>query len=521
MPKYDRLAARLDRLEALVDDEAPNNIEYLDKYSFVVNGDEDRTYRPFPTLLALHQTGAPGQTNVVAIKGPFGSGKSVGCMSDIVFKASNMPFWHNGIRRSKWLFVRNTAGQLETTTLQTWLAWFGDLDATLLPKRRGDPVLTYIHRFKDYRGWVEMEILFLGLDKLKDTGKIKSLDITGAYINEVSEINKDIFELIIGRCGRYPTDTFCKELYWKGVIADTNPPMLESWVHRDFDIEQKPGYILLNQPPALLKNEKGEWENNPERENAKAMGNYWLDNSRVWSEEKIKVYCLGQYGVFNTGKVVYPEYNDDIHSVPDLELIKGAPLYLSFDFGLTPCCLIAQQSYTGQIRIVREVCGYDMGLQSFIDDLLLPVLGREFSGYEIEYVTGDPAGNKGVDTDQNTCFNILNEYWPTRCEPAVTNDIMPRLEASKYLFSKLVNGKPLVIVSRKGAPTFRTGLLGKYIFKLMNLTAEKRYKDVPDKNEWSHTQDAFQYIALYFTNLLKKPAQVADVSMLMSRGTRF
>jgi hypothetical protein len=39
---------------------------------------------------------------------------------------------------------------------------------------------------------VELEVLFLALDKESDTGKLKSLELTGAWLNEASEIPVEI-----------------------------------------------------------------------------------------------------------------------------------------------------------------------------------------------------------------------------------------------------------------------------------------------------------------------------------------
>src|SRR6185503_20143949 len=84
------------------------------------------------------------------IMGPYGSGKSTWCINEIVRRSCNMPHWYKGhIRRSKWAIVRNTSGELYSTTLQTWLAWFGELGDV---QKRQKPLLTYFHRFNDGKG---------------------------------------------------------------------------------------------------------------------------------------------------------------------------------------------------------------------------------------------------------------------------------------------------------------------------------------------------------------------------------
>ncbi len=39
------------------------------------------------------------------------------------------------------------------------------------------------------------------------------------------------------------------------------------------------------------------------------------------NEQFVNVFCLGKYGLVSTGKLVYPEYNDDIHSAEHLDYL--------------------------------------------------------------------------------------------------------------------------------------------------------------------------------------------------------
>ena len=138
--------------------------------------------------------------------------------------ACSMPYWSNGRRRARGLVIRNTSGELATsTTLQTWLQWMGDLgDVT----KRRKPLLTYEHAFNDGNGIVELELIFLALDRPDDVRKLKSMEATFAYLNELSELPQNVLSHIKGRVnGRYPSKSFCAEPYWSGILADTNTPL--------------------------------------------------------------------------------------------------------------------------------------------------------------------------------------------------------------------------------------------------------------------------------------------------------
>jgi hypothetical protein len=135
---------------------------------------------------------------VRGLMGPMGSGKSTACCMEIVRRACLQKKGFDGMRRSRWLVIRNTYPELKDTTIKTFQDWFspfiiqGSYVSTSPPRQ----VLT----FDD----VHMEIIFTALDSLEDTRKLLSLDITGAWINEARELPKEIIQYLIGRVGRTP-----------------------------------------------------------------------------------------------------------------------------------------------------------------------------------------------------------------------------------------------------------------------------------------------------------------------------
>jgi hypothetical protein len=80
----------------------------------------DVVYNPSPTLARFHASPAL----VRGVRGPIGSGKSVGCCWEIWTRALEQRKSPDGIRRSRWLVTRNTYGELTSTTIKTWLDWF-------------------------------------------------------------------------------------------------------------------------------------------------------------------------------------------------------------------------------------------------------------------------------------------------------------------------------------------------------------------------------------------------------------
>ncbi|MCF1193177.1 hypothetical protein LRR18_16430, partial [Mangrovimonas sp. AS39] len=190
--------------------------------------EQDKVYIPTATGRIAHLD----DSFVRVIMGPYGSGKSTWALTEIVHRACSVPVWHAGRRRSRWGIVRNTSGELSSTTLASWLSWFEELGDV---RKRQKPIMTYEHTFNDGHGIVELELLFIALDRPEDVRKIKSLELTGCYINELSEVPKAALAHMKGRVNRYPSKAFCVEPYWSGIIADTNPPEDDHWIFKDFE----------------------------------------------------------------------------------------------------------------------------------------------------------------------------------------------------------------------------------------------------------------------------------------------
>jgi len=485
--------AILKRIQALESSQAIKTARHivLDGHNFhIPNSNPNIKYEPSPTGSAFHST----DKLVRLIIGPYGSGKSSMCCAEIVRRACEMPAWCNGIRRSKWAIIRNTTGELTSTTLQTWLHWFGELGDII---KRQKPILTYEHTFNDGNGIVEIELMFLALDREDDLRKVRSLEVTGVYINELSEVPRGTIMHMIGRRGRYPAMDACPK-YWSGIIADTNPPDKDHWIYKMFEEERPETYKVFHQPPGLIKNDKGKYIRNMDAENITHLKeDYYTSMAEGQNEEFVKVFCLGQYGSVIMGKRVYPEYNDDFHSNEEVQILRAYPYHIGWDFGLTPACVFVQFTDRGQLRIFKEFIAEDMGIRQFAEQIVLPYIKSELNGIKLGYSIGDPAGNIRAQTDERTCLEILTELGiPT--EGAITNAIVSRIESVKYFLTRLTDGFAALLVCRKGAPVTRKGFLGDYHHRRLAVVGEERYQETPNKNKASHPHDACQYISSKF-----------------------
>lgn len=482
---------RIEALEKKRNRVIEKHVEITDKEMIVYANPQNKIYVPSASGNGFHSD----DSFVRVIMGPYGSGKSTLSTAEIVRRACGIPRWTStNRRRSRWAIVRNTSGELQSTTLQTWLSWWGDLGDI---HKRQKPILTYEHMFNDGYGIVELELLFIALDRPDDIRKIKSLELTGCYINELSEVPQAILSHMKGRVNRYPSKAFCTEKYWSGIIADTNPPEEDHWIYNDFEMKKTEGYRLFKQPPGLIKIE-GKWERNASADNINNLpDDYYTNLARGQSEEFVKVFCLGQYGTVGTGKRVYPEFNSDLHAVDELIAIQGEPIHLGWDGGLTPACVVIQFSERGQFRVLKEYVGQDIGIRSF-GEFVLQRLCEDFPYNHIGISVFDPSGSKRDEiVEETSCISEITSIG-IKTEAARSNKIEPRLGSVRYFLNRMIDGKPAFLINRKLCPVLYKGFAKDYVYKRVAVSGEARYKDEPDKTMSSHPHDALQYAAMEF-----------------------
>lgn len=432
---------------------------------------------------------------VRGIKGPVGSGKSSTCCVEIM-RHSLMQEPFNGVRRARWAIIRGTYPELKSTTIKTWEQWF---PPDMSPIKWDAPITSRV-RIKDIGDGtsLDLEVVFIAMETAQDTGKLRSLELTGAWINEASELPKEVFDMVTQRVGRYPAKRDGGPVH-PCVIMDTNPPDDDHWWYKLAEEETPENWDFFDQPGGLLRIQDGDdvhYVPNPDAENIFNLPGgyeYYLRMVAGKTDDWIKIFILGQYGTTADGKPVFPEYNDRVH-VADAEIDYNplAPIYLGWDFGLTPACIIGQLSPRGQLVILEELISEDMGIRQFATDIVKPVLLNKYSRAKFISV-GDPAGQNRSQTDERTCFQELLEAG-IATEPANTNDFIPRRESVAFFLNRMAGGEPGFVLS-PNCRSLRKGFLGGYRYERLKVAGE-RYRDRPVKDKFSHPMDALQYLCL-------------------------
>ena len=437
---------------------------------------------------------------VRGLMGPVGSGKSTACCFEVLYRALEQAPSPDGVRRSRWAILRNTYPELKSTTIKTWMDWFQDI-ATI----KWDTPITSNVNIKDIGDGtsLELEVMFMALDRPEDVGKLRSLELTGGWMNEASQMDKAVLDMLTQRVGRFPSKRVGGPS-WTGVIMDTNPPDDDSWWYKLAEEDRPDIYHFYKQPGGLMQDRDpksltfNQYVPNPNAENIEnhSLGyQYYLNQLAGKTDDWIRVFLLGDYGTTLDGKPVYPEWNDKVHlSEKPLKPYEGMPILLAFDFGLTPACAFLQMSPRGQVLILKELVSEDMGIRQFYSEVVKPTIQSEYSRHRIEAV-GDPAGNIRAQTDERTCMQELLELGQL-CEPAETNEFIKRRESVAFFLQRLSAGEPGFLLD-PSCKMLRKGFNGGYRYERLRVSGASRFKDRPVKDKYSHIHDALQYGCLH------------------------
>ena len=179
----------------------------------VTDGIPVPVYHAEPTLARFHASDAFFR----GVRGPLGSGKSVGCCAEVMSRILRQKAFM-GLRRSRWAIIRNTYGGTEDDHHQDMdgLVWGGNAKSPT-----GTPIMGLINMPLQDGTAVQAELVFISLDRPDHVKKLKSLELTGVWLNEASELPEEVLQMATGRVNRYPSK-MQGGFSWTGIIADTN-----------------------------------------------------------------------------------------------------------------------------------------------------------------------------------------------------------------------------------------------------------------------------------------------------------
>lgn len=449
--------------------------------------------QPKPTIIKFGASGeilhrfVQSRKRHKIIIGPLGSGKTTTTIQHLMELIVSQKVNQEKIRKSRWVAIRNTYPDLETTTIPDFLEIFTE-DFGIL-KKSNPPVWSGNFKLRDDT-YVKSEVIFLALDQPEDIKKLRGTQFTGGWCNEIKEIPKEIYDMLDGRIGRFPSRA---ELgaYYHGILGDTNAPDEDHWLFEmhencpeNTDIFIQPGGVYwLN----------GEWVLNPRAENLNLLPEgYYANVIQGKKKDWIQVNIANEFGSVKSGKPVHSDFSRDFHvSERPLPIEPGAIIYVGIDFGRTPAATFGQ-FINNQWRILREIVTEDMGAHKF-GGILRRFMNREFENMKFE-IYGDPSGDDPGQNNDDTAFMMLEAQGITAF-PCYTNLFSLRSGALDNLLCTVNEGQPAIILD-PSCKKLISGLNGGYQFKRLQVSGEAMYKEKPNKNMHSHVCESCHYLLI-------------------------
>lgn len=456
-----------------------------------------------PTIEAFHRSNAP----IRILLGPVGSGKTGGSLTDLMLRVCAVPpQYGTNVRRSRWFIVRQTFGQLESATIKDYLELYGELGA--FRKGKHYPYDDWYFGLEDGT-MVEAHIMFLAFDRPEHIAKIRGLQVTGGIVDEIKELqDPNLVPMLYGRTGRFPHQKSC-DPYWNGIWGASQPPdeghFLVDWFENPptFHLggESSVAVEVFLQPGGVIENENGDgWVLNPDAENLDNLEpGYYAKQLAINSEDSIRVNLAAMFGAISTGRRVHPRFSRSLHSVPSIDFDPEKPLFIGADQDRNRGVVFVQRHGTRYVAI-EEFQRDDMSMSDFAPELRRHIEATyqpacELAKQKLKLVVYlDPAGEqRGQATDATVKKMLEANGFPVVSAPAKNDPNKRRAAVDTPLRTLHTDGRPNLLVSRKGCPDLVIGLSGKYRFRRVASSEDEKYTAAPVKNSYASLCEALQY----------------------------
>lgn len=467
-------------------------------------------YKPTKTGLAFHNS----SKFVKLLVGPYGSGKSCACAMEIFMNAAAQTPASDGVRYSRVGVIRSSYPELQSATRRSLKEVLpsdcGDLLSSGSPMRG-----LYVIPLPDGTK-VQLELELWALLSEDDNEKIKSANWSFAWVNEATGCHSTVIPAIMSRIGRFPPASL-GGVKWPGIIIDTNQPTPGSWVDNFIKTPESNWGIFL-QPPAAFKKELDdgavEYVINPDAENLENLSSSTDDDSSDLSPKErgmqfyrnqiaanVKLgrtdivdnqYCMLDVPIID-GKPVYPSFNKAQHVAKHkLEPRVNDPITLGIDqSGIHPACVILQEQ-RDRWCVLDELYMEGEGFEVFLTAGLIPLLREKYPSNGV-YCVIDPSNQK--DSWQGiTPKERLREYG-LRAVTEITNSPKVRVQCVEHLLNLREGG---LLISPACEMLIR-GFESEYRYRRVRAAGSVGavYTSQPEKNEYSHCQDALGYACLF------------------------
>lgn len=409
------------------------------------------------------------------IRGPIGSTKTTATIMELVRRAGEQAPQQDGIRRTRAVVVRNTLQQLKTTFLVSWMQ-----------------ILRPVSRWKvsdstiEFRmGDIELDVLLLPLDSEENINRLLSLELTFGIVSEFRELNLELVQAVLSRCGRYPSPIMGGPT-WYGVWGETNSFTEDSAWFEFLEVKRPNNVYYLVQPGAF--DEGADWK---QFLPPKYYENMMEANDDLWVDQ----YVHNKIGPSLSGQAVFRNvFRYDVHvSKSGLVPNPQIPLCIGLDTGRQPAAVITQTDPRGRLVVLGSIARDNMGIEKFLKEHLTPYLSTDRYQGIPSYCIVDPSGVRATEIGEESVIQAIRRCGYSAV-PARTNNLEPRLRSVERWMQMLIDGHAGLLIDAEHNSELVQALASRYRFRKRK-DGELDIK--PEKlHPWSDLADALQYACL-------------------------
>ena len=352
--------------------------------------------------LFLNKVLDPAGPKFTAYVSGIGGGKTiVGCLA-IIALAVQYP--------GDYIICRQFLPELKITTLKTFL--------DICPKQLiiEHRVADMIVRIRSVNG-KHSNVIFRGLE---EPDKHRSLNLSGFYIDEASQVSEEAFMLLQGRLRGNGLR--------KGFL--TSNPAGHDWLYRWF--KKKDGFVneFAASQYFLISGSSLENKFLPE--------GYVQSLIDSWSDDRIQREIMGSFDAFEGA--IYSEFRRDVHVVKPFKIPEEWTKFVGADHGFrNPACWIwCAQDYDGNVYAYREFYQKEWLIEQICKGhakYQMPGVIALNKNDKLEQICIDPsvraARGQSGESDWDLYLKNLPKRWPLVC---ANNDVMPGIDQVKSYF---------------------------------------------------------------------------------------
>lgn len=219
------------------------------------------------------------------------------------------------------------------------------------------------------------EVFFKYFD---DDTKLKSLNLGFIEVEEMSDIPKSTFYMLLGRLRQSGISRY-------RLFGHTNPESSKGWIYETFIINQKPNFRIITAPTT---------------QNIYLPDNFIDNLKKTYDPEYFRINVLGEFGDYSKGLITKGFSGENIKNI---SYQNNLPLHICCDFNVDPMCWILAHKTGEKAFFFDEIILENAGTSLAIDEFY----SRYYKHESEIIINGDASGDNRSANSEFTNYVIM------------------------------------------------------------------------------------------------------------------